>query len=52
MILKDFLNKALDFDLDRTIRLDNGNGSSTEITDIIECVDEKGKDIVCIKTAR
>lgn len=51
MILKDFLNKALDYDLDKVIKLDNGNGSSTEIKDIIECTDENGDNIVCIKTA-
>lgn len=52
MILKDFLSKALDYDLDLPIVLDNGNGSSVEIKDVIECVDDKGKDIVCVKTAR
>jgi len=52
MILKDFLNKALDYDLELPIVLDNGNGSSVEIKDVIECVDEKDEKIVCVKSAR
>jgi len=50
MILKDFLEKALDCDLDKTIVLDNKNGTSTKIVDIIECSDGYGEEIVSVKT--
>jgi len=52
MILKQFIEKALDCDLDLPVVLDNGNGSSSEIEDIIECKDEKDNMIVCVKVAR
>ena len=49
MILKDFLNKSLDYDLDKPIVLDNKNGSSTEIIDVVECKDAYGKEIISVK---
>jgi len=49
MILKDFLEKSLDYDLDKPIVLDNKNGTSTEIVDVIECTDGYGKEIISVK---
>lgn len=52
MILKDFIEKALDYDLDRQIVLDNGNGSSSDIIDIIECTNEKNEEIVSVRVGK
>jgi len=51
MILKDFLNKALDYDLDKRIVKDNGDGTSVDVVDVIQCTDEKGEEVVAIKFA-
>lgn len=50
MKLKDFLEKALDYDLDKPIVLDKKNGSSANIVDVIECTDGYGEEIVSVKT--
>jgi len=49
MKLKDFLNQALDYDLDLEIVKDNKDGTSSDVSDVIECVNAKGDKIVSIK---
>jgi len=49
MKLKDFLEKALDCDLNIPVVLDNKDGSSSDIEDIIECTNEENEKIAAIK---
>ena len=49
MKLKDFLEKSLDYDLDLLIVKDNGDGTSSDVSDVLECVDAEGNNIVSIK---
>jgi len=50
MIMKEILKKALSYDLDKPVVLDNKNGTFTDIISINECTDGYGKEIISIKT--
>jgi len=49
ILLKNFIEKALDYDLELPIVIDMKNGSSVDVDDIIECKDNEGRNIISIK---
>jgi len=49
MVLKEFIQKTLNYDPKKAVVIDNKNGTFTEIIDIIETTDGYGTKIISVK---
>jgi len=49
MVLKEFIQKTLDYNPEKVVVIDNKNGTFSTIIDIIETTDGYGTEIVSVK---